>query len=155
VSLRQLQRLFEIDAYAFGVNVKGLSHEDSMVQPPAGGNCLNWVAAHIVASRGAILDLLGEAQVWDTDRNDRFKRGSRPVQDTKDSLPFDSIVADFRRSQERIQAGLARLTDEGLLEKRGDDTLADKLHFLQFHEAYHIGQAGLLRRMAGKECAIP
>jgi uncharacterized damage-inducible protein DinB len=155
VSLRQLQRLFEIDAYAFGVNVKGLSHEDSMVQPPAGGNCLNWVAAHIVASRGAILDLLGEAPVWDTDRNDRFKRGSRPVQDTKDSLPFDSIVADFRRSQERIQAGLARLSDEELLEKRGDDTLADKLHFLQFHEAYHIGQAGLLRRMAGKECAIP
>jgi uncharacterized damage-inducible protein DinB len=155
VSLRQLQRLFEIDAYAFGVNVKGLSHEDSMVQPPAGGNCLNWVAAHIVASRGAILDLLGEAQVWDTDRNDRFKRGSRPVQDTKDSLPFDSIVADFRRSQERIQAGLARLSDKELLEKRGDDTLADKLHFLQFHEAYHIGQAGLLRRMAGKECAIP
>ena len=155
MSLRQLQRLFEIDAYAFGVNVKGLSHEDSMVQPPAGGNCLNWVAAHIVASRGAILDLLGEAQVWDTDRNDRFKRGSRPVQDTKDSLPFDSIVADFRRSQERIQAGLARLSDEELLEKRGDDTFADKLHFLQFHEAYHIGQAGLLRRMAGKECAIP
>ena len=155
MSLRQLQRLFEVDAYAFGVNVKGLSHEDSMVQPPAGGNCLNWVAAHIVASRGAILDLLGEAQVWDTDRNDRFKRGSRPVQDTKDSLPFDSIVADFRRSQERIQAGLARLSDEELLEKRGDDTLADKLHFLQFHEAYHIGQAGLLRRMAGKECAIP
>jgi uncharacterized damage-inducible protein DinB len=155
VSLRQLQRLFEIDAYAFGVNVKGMSHEDSMVQPPAGGNCLNWVAAHIVASRGAILDLLGEAPVWDTDRNDRFKRGSRPVQDTKDSLPFDSIVADFRRSQERIQAGLARLSDEELLEKRGDDTLADKLHFLQFHEAYHIGQAGLLRRMAGKECAIP
>ena len=155
MSLRQLQRLFEIDAYAFGVNVKGLSHEDSMVQPPAGGNCLNWVAAHIVASRGAILDLLGEAQVWDTDRNDRFKRGSRPVQDTKDSLPFDSIVADFRRSQERIQAGLARLSDEELIEKRGDDTLADKLHFLQFHEAYHIGQAGLLRRMAGKECAIP
>jgi hypothetical protein len=154
VSLRQLQRLFEIDAYAFGVNVKGLSHEDSMVQPPAGGNCLNWVAA-IVASRGAILDLLGEAQVWDTDRNDRFKRGSRPVQDTKDSLPFDSIVADFRRSQERIQAGLARLSDKELLEKRGDDTLADKLHFLQFHEAYHIGQAGLLRRMAGKECASP
>jgi uncharacterized damage-inducible protein DinB len=155
VSLRQLQRLFEIDAYAFGVNVKGLSHEDSLVQPPAGGNCLNWVAAHIVASRGAILDLLGEAQVWDADRNDRYKRGSRPVQGAQDSLPFESIVADFRRSQERVQAGLARLSDEGLLEKRGDDTLADKLHFLQFHEAYHIGQAGLLRRMAGKECAIP
>ena len=57
MSLRQLQRLFEIDAYAFGVNVKGLSHEDSLVQPPAGGNCLNWVAAHIVASRGAMRGL--------------------------------------------------------------------------------------------------
>ena len=46
MGVRQLQRLFEIDAYAFGVNVKGLSHGDSLVQPPGGGNCLNWVAAN-------------------------------------------------------------------------------------------------------------
>jgi DinB family protein len=155
VSVRQLERLFEIDAYAFGVNVKGLSHEDSLVQPPGGGNCLNWVAAHIVASRTAILVLLGEEPVWDQSRVDRFKRGSRPVSDHGDSVPFETIVADFQRSQERIKAGFARATDEGLEQKRGEDTVADKLHFLQFHEAYHIGQAGLLRRMAGKECAIP
>ena len=154
MSVHQLKRLFEIDAYAFGVNVKDLSHEDSLVQPPEGGNCLNWVAAHIVASRDAIVKLLGEQPVWDAARVDRFKRGSRPVSDRADSLPFDSLVEDFRRSQERILAGLARQTDQTLLEKKGDDTLADKLHFLQFHEAYHIGQTAILRRMAGKEGAI-
>jgi hypothetical protein len=40
-------------------------------------------------------------------------------------------------------------------EMRGDDPLGLTLHVLHFHEAYHIGQTALLRRMAGKEGAIP
>jgi hypothetical protein len=32
--------------------------------------------------------------------------------------------------------------------------VAHRTAFLQFHEAYHIGQLGLLRRIAGHERAI-
>jgi uncharacterized damage-inducible protein DinB len=31
----------------------------------------------------------------------------------------------------------------------GSDTVAGVLHFLYFHETYHLGQLGLLRRMNG------
>ena len=32
--------------------------------------------------------------------------------------------------------------------------LGDRLSFLQFHETYHAGQTGILRRLAGKKGAI-
>jgi hypothetical protein len=33
----------------------GVSHEESLVQPPFRGNCLNWVLGHIVCSRAEVL----------------------------------------------------------------------------------------------------
>jgi uncharacterized damage-inducible protein DinB len=46
------------------------------------------------------------------------------------------------------------MTEEHLAASAGKETVGDQLAFLQFHEAYHIGQAGLLRRLAGKDGAI-
>ena len=65
------------------------------------------------------------------------------------------MLADFDREQERIQAALGRVTDADLAKPFGDgDTVEGWLHFLQFHEAYHIGQVALLRRIVGHEGAI-
>jgi len=36
----------------------------------------------------------------------------------------------------------------------GNKTVGNQLAFFQFHEAYHAGQVGLLRRLAGKEGAL-
>ena len=47
------------------------------------------------------------------------------------------------------------ITDEAAAEPAaqpmpdGSDTVAGVLHFLHFHETYHLGQLGLLRRMNG------
>lgn len=43
----------------------GLTHEDSLLQPSHGGNCLNWVVGHITIARANILALLGEQPAWD------------------------------------------------------------------------------------------
>jgi len=155
MSVDALQKLFGVNHRALELNVNGLSHEDSLVQPPRGGNCLNWVAGHVVANRNSILGLVGEQPIWSEAETEPYKRGSAPIQDGSRARKFEHIVADFVRSQERLRAGLARMTEEDLAKKKGDETVGATLHFLQFHEAYHIGQMGLLRRMAGKEGAIP
>ena len=155
MSVDALQKLYGINHRALEMNLKGLSHEESLIQPPRGGNCLNWVAGHVVANRNAILGLLGEQPIWTAEEAETYKRGSAPIQDGTRARKFETIVADFTKSQERIRAGLSRLKDEDLAQNKGEQTLGDALHFLQFHEAYHIGQMGLLRRMAGKEGAIP
>jgi uncharacterized damage-inducible protein DinB len=155
MSVDQLKKLFEINQYAFGVNVEGLSHGESLIQPGGGGNCLNWVAGHVVANRNHILELLAESPIWDEPAYAEYKRGSAPIGEGAKARPFESIVTDFGRAQERIQAGLARLHDADLSAPRGKQTLGETLHFLHFHEAYHIGQTALLRRLAGKPGAIP
>ena len=155
MSVEALQKLFGINHRALELNVNGLSHEESLIQPPRGGNCLNWVVGHVAANRNFILGLVGEQPIWSEAEMEPYKRGSAPIKDGNRARNFEQIVADFSRSQERLTAGLGRLTEQDLAQKKGDATVGESLHFLQFHEAYHIGQTGLLRRMAGKEGAIP
>ncbi len=65
--------------------------------------------------------------------------------------------ADLEATQERIRAGLARLgPDQLAVKKKPDDRriLGEQLHFLAFHEGYHAGQLGMLRRIVGKVGAI-
>jgi len=44
--------------------LEGVTHEESLVQPPFRGNCLNWVLGHIVVSRATVLTTLGEIPPW-------------------------------------------------------------------------------------------
>jgi uncharacterized damage-inducible protein DinB len=155
MSVEALQKVFDINHRALELNVNGLSHEESLIQPPHGGNCLNWVAGHVVANRNFILGLVGEQPIWSEADMEPYKRGSAPIRDGSRARKFEQIVADFTLAQDRLRAGLGRLTEQDLARKKGDESVGDSLRFLQFHEAYHIGQMGLLRRMAGKEGAIP
>jgi uncharacterized damage-inducible protein DinB len=153
MSAQGLKRLFELNHYAIGANVRDLTHEQSLLQPGSAGNCANWVVGHIVTNRGYILEMIGEKPVWDEAATQPYQRGSGPLAKTA-AKPFPEILEALDRSQERLMAGLARLSDKDLGAPESKDTLGGKLAFFQFHEAYHAGQLGLLRRVAGKEGAI-
>lgn len=146
-------------------NVAGLSHEDSLVQPPSAaashsvGNCLNWIAGHILATRGHLLELLGEPPVWSEAEAERYRRGSRPVTNPEDTVRLDKILADMEVSQRAILRSLEGLTPDwlaaGVPSDSGEErTLGSTLALIVFHEAYHVGQTGILRRIIGREGAI-
>jgi hypothetical protein len=153
MSAEMLKLLFGYNHYTMGVNARDLTHEESLVEPP-GGNCANWVLGHIVQNRGAILSLLGEKPVWSEGEGERYKRGSAPITARDKPKPFPEIFQALDRSQERILAGLSRVKDEDLGSVETKGSLLGNLCGLQFHEAYHAGQLGLLRRIVGKEGAI-
>ena len=150
-----LKLLFQYNHYAIGANARDLTHEESLIQPHPGGNCANWVLGHIVQNRGQVLELLGEEPVWSPADGDRYKRGSAPIVEGGNAKPSPKILEALDRSQERLMAGLSRAKDEDLGPAEVKGSLAGKLAVLQFHEAYHAGQLGLLRRIAGKKGAIP
>ena len=52
--------LYGITYYVVKQQVDDLTHEDSLLQPPFRGNCLNWVLGHIVVHRDKALVTLGE-----------------------------------------------------------------------------------------------
>ena len=142
------------------VNTEDLSHQDSLAAASQGGNCLNWVLGHVVATRNSFLKLLGREPIWAEERAAPYRRGSDPLT-AESALQVADILADYATSQQTILAALEGLSDEDLGAKspqtffKGDaETLGSALAALIFHESYHIGQSGILRRVAGKEGAI-
>jgi len=153
MSVEGLKRMYELNHYAIGLNARDLTHEQSLLGPGPHGNCANWVLGHIVTNRGYILSMVGEQPVWDEATTKPYERGSKQLTNGA-AKPFPEILEALDRSQERLTAGLARLSDKDLGSEDVKESLGRKLSFFQFHEAYHAGQLGLLRRVAGKEGAI-
>lgn len=133
----------------------GLTHEDSLLQLPFRGNCLNWVLGHLANNRDRLLQLLGAEPVLGL-RGERYARESEPITgDGSDALPLADLLAALARSQEALEAALARATEDqsaGPARTGGSTgTAGERLLFFYFHETYHVGQTELLRQLAGKD----
>lgn len=150
----QLQTMFGMNDYFLNAVTEGVSHEESLVPPQPAGNCLNWVVGHIVFYRNSALALLGQPAVWGEGEGGCYERGSKPIKAGDNVLRLEKLLEAYKLSQERLNAGLARLTPSELAREEEGATLADSLSKWHFHEAYHLGQLGILRRLLGKEGAV-
>ena len=143
------------------LNVDGVTHEESLVQPDPGGNCLNWVVGHLLSTYDGILPLLGQERVMAQGALKRYARGTPALQDSAEALDFSQLLAAWEQTAPRIDAGLASLTEE-ILDRPAPhsptgnpkETVRSLLAVVAFHQAYHAGQTGILRRIAGKAGAI-
>jgi len=143
----------------FGViqrQIKDITHEQSLIQPPFRGNCMNWVLGHLVMSRQRILIMTKQRTVWTQEQCNRYERGSEPIVDDSEALPFDKIAADLATTQERTQAWLESAKPEDLDVEiiphnipANAAPIWDWIEFLLWHEAYHLGNLELLRQLAG------
>jgi uncharacterized damage-inducible protein DinB len=153
MTIDTLRKLYEFNLFAMGKNLEGITHEESLVEAPAGGKCINWILGHIVAARNLILELVDEDPVWTDDEAAPYRRGSESL-DVSKALPLSKMQADLRSSQQKLMTRLMEMPEEEWSKPLDNGTKLDRLAFLQFHEAYHIGQLGLLRRVVGKPGAI-
>jgi uncharacterized damage-inducible protein DinB len=138
-----------------------LSHEESLFQPQPAGNCLNWIVGHLVVTRGEMLQLLGREPIWSEEEGLSYKRGATALIDPETAHPFDKVRQDFDHSQARVLETLQEATDEILAARapfsflgREEDSFKALLAGFAFHESYHVGQTGLLRRLLGHEGII-
>jgi uncharacterized damage-inducible protein DinB len=143
------------------VNLEGISHADSLVQPKAGGNCLNWVLGHLACVYNNSLALVGEQPVRDTAVLARYDRGSKPIVSKDEALELSELLAIWNEAAQRFQKGLESLSKSRLDEaapfsptNNPKETVRSLLTTIFFHQAYHAGQLGMLRRIAGKNGAI-
>ena len=143
-----------------GANLAGLTHEDSLVQPRPGGNCLNWVLGHLLTVYNGVLPLLSQEPVMDKGALQHYVRGAPPIRDGAEALDFQQLLSAWNQAIERIDAGLARLSPD-VLDRPAEsptgnpnETVRSLLTTVMFHQAYHAGQTAVLRRIAGKEGAI-
>lgn len=142
-------------------NLAGVTHEESLRAPHGGGNCMNWVLGHIVYSRSGIARALGAAVLLPKDRAAVYERGAAALTPSSPVVPFEELVALYGRYQEDHLARLAKLDAAtlarevpSLFRPEVPEPLGVFLSSLVFHEGYHVGQLGLLRRALGKPGAI-
>jgi len=158
---KDLARMYEFSYAALNRNLQDLNHEDTVVLPDGGGNCLNWVLGHVVTARRTVLMLAGATPTLAGEGMAVYHRGSHP-EGTDGFADLAKLRAMFDETQKQLIPALAALSEEALNSSVPEQhrrppltgTIGEALIRLHYHEGYHNGQIGLLRRLAGKEGAI-
>jgi len=159
ITFQALLLQVEMCGRALNINLEGFTDEEALLQPPNGGNSVNWIVGHIIASRQATLRAVKQQATWEKQLEDRYKRGSQPVRSADEAAAsLAEMRAAFAASQEKLVHGLKALSEADLAEPAelfgSTKTRAEQIAFLQFHESYHVGQVGIMRRLVGKPGAI-
>ncbi len=128
--------------------------DDDWAVRDAAGHDPRWILGHLAAVRTRVTAMMGLPAIpapWAT----AFGRGTSPA-DLPADLDMREIIAAFHAAGEAIGGGWEGLTGEALAAPLGrtlpdgSDTVGGALRFLAWHEAYHLGQLGIFRRLAGK-----
>lgn len=134
----------------------GLNENDLLLQPPIRGNCANWIMGHIIATRFTALEYMGQG-LWDDDAYALYKVGSSPITDVSSPhLSYEELKAAYETTHNTLVTCLEETNDDALDTLVDENaTLADKLNFVVWHEAYHTGQFEYLRQLTGINDSIP
>jgi uncharacterized damage-inducible protein DinB len=137
-------------------NLDGISEGECLASPETGGNSINWIVGHLLSSRNGVHALLGLNPAWPESlgASDPYKRGATEFPRDR-AVPLTDLCSALRQSQTAVLAALEQISPERLAERASETmTVAERLAFLGFHESYHVGQTGVLRRVLGKAGAI-
>lgn len=129
----------------------------ALVTPPKGGSCLNQVLGHITRTRNMALGTMGQNSPYPMEDFDPYDDRTGVPFSQERALPFDGLRRRFKAMQEPLVKTIGGVSPEVLASrpppKFTDDpaeTVGSNLATFVFHECYHVGQAGVLRRVAGK-----
>ena len=151
----------ELCAKVLEKNVGDLSHEESLAQPDQGGNCLNWILGHITRTRNMALANMGQTSPYPMGDFDPYDERTGVPFSRENALPLGELRRRYQTMQEPLVRSIGSLSPDVLASKpprnvTGDpnETGGSNLATFVFHESYHVGQTGVLRRVAGKPGVI-
>jgi len=157
ISSELIVQQYQRDAWVIEQQVNGLSHQDSLLQLPFRSNCLNWVLGHIVVHRDKALQALGKDPTLNSNQTQVYQRGSDPILDQESAVPLATLLEALEDSQKTLLTQLQEMPDKKLAtywDQKKEISVGERIIFLQWHEAYHIGQLEILRQLAGKDDKI-
>lgn len=152
-SISALAEGFRISTNLYLKALHGLESEALVARVAGAANPIIWIAGHLVQFRSRLALVIGARQheiPWAS----LFMTGSRPG-DPEDYPPIEEIVAMWGAVSADIQARFEEMDGDALaaLPPVGvatpDGTVRGAVALFAFHDAYHIGQMGLIRRVLG------
>lgn len=139
--------------------LRDITHEESL-RPTATGQTLNWLVGHLADARNGALAVLSGHGAWPHAELAVYKRGAASLTGDK-ALPLDELARRFASVQDALLQQLSELTDERAAQKapyspgnNPNETVGSLMGVLAFHEAYHVGQIGMMRRLAGEDRVV-
>ena len=131
---------------------EGVTQEQSLRQLPFPGNCMNWNLGHLLVYREQYLGALDGVSKPDEGEFATYGAGSQPMTDGTNALQIDDILARLFAISPKIEAALHATSAERFAEMHNEArgmTVNDHIRFyLQFHEAFHLGQVEMLQELA-------
>ena len=122
-------------------------------EPEGGGNTAHWILGHVTFARRGALRMAGAdlpVEPWE----EAFGKGATPGSG-EDYPSIRELTEMFGSAGDRISEHFAAMTDEAAAAPSprefpdGSNTVGDAMHFMYFHETYHLGQIGYIRRLEG------
>jgi hypothetical protein len=133
-----------------------LDMEEADWRHRSGGNPALWILAHLMVSKRSLLRALGAGSAPEAWEALAGRGGSGDAELPAAALLLPAWYADnavLATRLEGLDAAAANAPSPRTLPD-GSTTVGGMARFLQFHEAYHLGQIGLLRRQCGKPGTI-
>jgi len=127
-------------------NLEGIDEQMALHRSDHGENSVNWILGHLLYNRSVLLRMI-EGEVWeDVGRIEIYQGGGKTWSDVK-ALKLSQLLEMWELSGQSLDAALPE-ADTGADAGRFG-TIAEALVGFCFHEAYHAGQIGILRRLLG------
>lgn len=149
---------FSIGAFVLDRNLAGVTHQESLRSPQPAGNTMNWIVGHVVRTRNQAIGLLGSKPLFDD--SDFASYGPASFVPDK-ALSLEELKRRFDELGPVLMGALDKATVEQLDVRapfsptgNPNETVGSLLASIAFHEAYHLGQTGLSRRLLGKPGAL-
>jgi len=151
--MKTVQKQFDLHTRLFNNALDAISDDETNSQASEKINHLKWLAGHLVSSRFSFKDM---AQL-DLENPFQGKFGRKnPIDPHAEYPSIEAIKECWNQIAAPISEALGNLPAE-VLEAEGprvplgEGKMGDFIDFLMHHEAYHLGQMGLLRKYLGKE----
>lgn len=118
------------------------------------GHDARWIMGHVALYRQRLVKLMGAPPIA-SDLELHFGSGSRP-EAVPASVQGGELLRAFHEAHQAMADRWEAQTEVDVAKplgrtlRDGGDTIGAGLRFLQWHETYHLGQLGILRRLMGK-----
>jgi len=149
---KNISGMFRTNTDIINKAIADVRPEDWFRTPSNDSNHLMWLLGHVVVHRGAVLKTLGVD--WNSSWAGLFAPGAQRV-DEAEYPTVDEMRAAWDEMSEQLKAALreAPLEVLGSNAPEGapsfDKKLSGTVAFYAFHDTYHVGQVGFLRKWLG------
>jgi uncharacterized damage-inducible protein DinB len=140
----ELETIYNLNHGVIHTNLKGISQEESIKPSGDGGTSINWILGHLILTRDSIFQILGVDKMFPENLKPIYSRGTKNVT-AENAEKLETLLQLLDKTQEVLKSEIEMSLDE---EKRKN------VAFFGFHESYHAGQLGIMRRVVGKEGSI-